>query len=524
MDIPLSPLAKTLVAEFEKSETPDRDRKISVSPIVSKVASLYESLRNALDYRDEEVILRAAIERILKRRFLFGETGEKMAEPLVRELVWARYFPDETISESKIAKVREQIDLFSNLRKKILEKHPSLRQSTVNEWIYHLMSSRIENIVTLRKSKEIMTNFMFEVMKQNIKIADDDEQTRDVQVFIAVHKTFSKDDLAFLRYNLFKQIFGDLSEANIEFVSDNFLKGLKEVGSQLNYPRKDKIFNYVKDKTAVFFILEDLLTLERGKVTRLLQNEEELSKKVYEICETRYLGISSRIRRAIIRSIIFILITKTVIAIGVEGTFERIFYGEIIIPTLVLNISFPPILMATMSLLIKTPGNENSKKIFHYIKVLLIDEDSRFSNTLVARKAAPKSKPLLNTIFTISWLATFVLVFGFVVYVLTMLKFNFFSIGIFVFFLALASFFAYRINQSAQLYTMEKKKNLFTPISDFLILPIVQTGRHLSMGVRQLNFFLFIFDFIIEAPFKELSSFFEQWFLFLQNKREEMEI
>jgi len=81
---PLSELANSLISVFDEEVPETRDRKISVNPVVSKVASIYEKVRNAMDYRDQEVILRAAIERILKRRTLFGGVAKTIAEPLVR--------------------------------------------------------------------------------------------------------------------------------------------------------------------------------------------------------------------------------------------------------------------------------------------------------------------------------------------------------------------------------------------------------------------------------------------------------
>lgn len=522
MDESLSPSANILISEFEKDEAPGAGRKISVNPIVSKVASLYENLRNAMDYREEEVILRAAIERILKRRFLFGGTGKTIAAPLVRELVWARYFPDESLSESIIAKVGENIDLYLQLRERILLKNPSFSEKKVNEWIYQLMSSHLEHLLGKLRKKEVMTNFMFRIMRENISIIDETSQTKDAQVFIAVHKSFAKDDLALLRYHLFKQYFGELSDSNLESVSSSFLGYYKEINYQLNYPRKDRIYNFVKDKTAVFFILEDLLNLEGGNIRRLYNDEKEFQQIVLEICESRYAGISSKVRRAIFRSFIFILFTKAFFALAIEGTFENIVYGKIMWISTIFNIGVPPLFMAMASLFIKVPDKNNSKRIFSYIQSVLTNEHPKLINPLKIKKNPEKIKPILNLIFTLLWFVTFLLAFGIIIFVLTKLHFNIFSLLVFMFFLAIISFFSYRINQSAHAYSIEGKKNIAAPIVDFLFMPFVRVGRHLTEGISQINIFLFVLDFVIETPFKGLFGFFEQWFLFLQAKREEL--
>src|SRR5436190_2246125 len=117
--------ASMLIDAIESGEeSTDEQKKITVNAVVAEVATWYERIRNAMDYRADEVILRAAIERILKRRILLlGGHGKKIAEPLVRELIWARYFPDSTVPETILAYVASSVDLYLHLRNQILQKH-----------------------------------------------------------------------------------------------------------------------------------------------------------------------------------------------------------------------------------------------------------------------------------------------------------------------------------------------------------------------------------------------------------------
>lgn len=517
----LSQFAQYLIQTFEKGEETDNDRKITVNPVISKFATWYEKLRNAMDYREEEVILRAAIERILRRRLLFGGTGRTIAEPLVRELVWAKYFPDETLSEQVIGKVEKQIDLYLKLRELILNKH-KIDEKIINELTYHLMSSGIENILHPHSKRQLMSNFMFQVLKDNISVTQEDEQTKNAQTFIAIRKSFNKDDLAFLRYHLFNQYFGSLKDENVEEIANAFSNGYKEIQRQLNHPRKEQIYNYIRKKTAVFFILEDILGL-KGDLRDLYKDEAEFKKAVFSACEVRYSGIKAKVRTAIIRSVIFILLTKAFFAFGVEGTYEKAVYGGVIWGSLLMNLFIPPVLMVIVGLLIKTPGKNNSERIFSYIKMLLSSEHPKIGNPLVIKKQLDKTKPAMNAIFTLLWLITFVVVFGFMAFVLTKLNFNIVSQAVFIFFIAIVSFFSYRISQSANAYTIESKSGVWSTISDFLFMPFIQVGRKLTEGISQINILLFILDFAIETPFKGLFSFFEQWFQFLQAKREKME-
>jgi hypothetical protein len=128
----------------------------------------------------------------------------------------------------------------------------------------------------------------------------------------------------------------------------------------------------------------------------------------------------------------------------------------------------------------------------------------------------------MEWVFGILWVTAFLLSFGAVSLGLSLLHFSVVSQMIFIFFLAIVSFLAYRINITAHEYSVESRQGILTPIVDFFFMPIARVGQYLTAGISQINIFLFILDFIIEAPYKGLVAFFDQWFFFLHSKREEI--
>lgn len=519
---PLSPMARFLLESFsEKEKTHHDEHKITVNPIVSKFASWYERLRNAMELGEDEVIFRAAIERILKRRLLLGGNGKSTAEPLIKELLWARYIPDNEVPESSEFLVAQSIDLHLALRLHVIRMH-RVPENIINEWIYDLMSSDIQYILNQKHEKETMTNFMFHVLKDAVTITDDNQETKNAQVYMAVRKAFARDDLAFLRYHLFTQYFGKLSPETLEYTATHFLHGYREVIKELQYPAKDTIYAYIKKRTAVFFILEDILKSKQENLKSILESEEELEQMVLEACEVRYKSIASKVRRAIIRSVLFILLTKVAFAFAIEGTYERFMFGHVIWTSIILNTGIPPLLMVIVGLFIRTPGIDNSKRIYAYISQLLYEENPRLGNRLTVSKM-PKRNPTFQFAFNILWLFAFVLSFGAIILGLTKLHFNIISQAILIFFFAIVSFLAYRISVIANIYRVGERQGLFTLLVDFLFMPVIRVGRKLTQSVARINFFLFIFDFFIESPFKSLFAFFDQWFYFLHAKTEELE-
>jgi hypothetical protein len=516
----LTPLADYLIEQFDKELKHTQEAKISVNPVVSEVAHFYEKLRNAMDYREDDVVLRAAIERILKRRLMLGGNGDTIAEPLVIELLWARYFPDASVPESINAKIASTINLYFKLESEIVKKH-KVNRTKLSEFIIQLLSCEIEDILSPSKDKEWITNFMFQVYQNRIKITDDDDETRDAQVYIAVRRTYAKQDLPFLRYHLFKQLFGPLNESRIDEVSEDFLKGYKKIEYHLNYPLHEKIYTFVKKQTVPFFILEDILRAHRGNNRKLIQEIEHFKIEVFNTCARKYKTIASKVQTAIIRGVIFILVTKAIFALGVEGTFEKFVYNEVMWGSLAVNTLFPPILMIIAGFMITTPNRENTAKIFDRLENILFNNlqipSANFS------KNSKKIDPMMNLMFLGLWFIALLLVIGGIIYVLSSFGFNPISQGVFIFFVAIVSFISYRINQTAHMYTiLDEKQNMKSVLFDFFFMPFIHFGRGLTENIARINLVLFFFDLIIETPFKVLFAFFEQWFLFLRTQREKL--
>ncbi|MBF8250034.1 MAG: hypothetical protein HW400_635 [Candidatus Levybacteria bacterium] len=517
----LSRLSSLLIASFEREEIKNQTKTgINVNRFVSEIATWYEKFRNAMDYRDEEVVRRAAIERILKRRLFFGGNGEKIATPLMRELLWARYFPEASISDEEIKKVGNVIDLYLELREQLLAR--SDVKINVDSLIYQLLSSRLEIMLNKSKDIELISNFIFHLLRERIVIKDDSGENRDIQIFIAVRRAFAKDDMAFLRFHLFEQYFGRIAEGNVHTVAVNFAKGYQELERQIHYPLKDRITAYVKKQLPPFLIFAEVLRRERGGIRTLISNATEFRNSIFVTAEARYKTISSKVRTAIVRSVIFILLSKFIFAFSVEATYDNIVLGHIEWNSLVINIISPPLLMVIASLFIRTPDINNTKRIYDRIMSILFVEKPELDRPLILSLKPERKHPVLNSIFTILWWGSFVLIFYYMSRTLTDFKFSPASQGVFIFFVAIISFLTYRIRQTAYSYTIQIRQNFLSPVSDFLFMPIIRIGRRLTEGLSHINIFIYVFDYLIETPFKEIFGFLEQWFFFLQTKREEM--
>lgn len=516
----LNRFSESLVYIFDKAKDKPIESGNIVNPLVSELASWYEKFRNSIEYRDEEVILRASIERILKRRLALGGSGGTTAKPLLKELVWARYFPESMYTEGTIKQIEGIIDFYLKLKHSLVGSR-SFKDGDARNLMFQLMSADVEQTLHPNKVEEAVGNYIFYVLQKSIEVSEDKEEERDVQLFIAIRRAYSKDDLAFLRFKLFTQYFGKMNEQDVEKVAEQFPQAFKQIESQLTHPARFKILTYVKRHIPPFLILEDIFA-SQDNIRELAQNQEELNSLILATCQRKYKTISEKVRRAIIRSVIFILLSKTLIAFGVEGTYERIFLGHIQWLTLSLNVAIPTLFMVVVGFSIRTPGEKNSRLILQRINSLLFDEDPKIGRPIHFPTPDKKPRSIMEWIFGTLWVAAFLLSFGAISVGLSFLGFSAVSQMIFIFFLAIVSFLAYRINMTAHEYNVESRQGILTPIIDFFFMPIARVGQYLTAGISQINIFLFILDFIIEAPYKGLVAFFDQWFFFLHSKREEL--
>lgn len=518
----LTTFAKRFVAEFGKKQTNKSTQAMSVSSIVSDVARWYEKVRNSMEYHEEEIIIRSAIERILKRRLLFEKKGEIIAEPLIKELLWAQYFQESSVTEEVIEHVGSKINVYLKLHRDV-EKKYKINKEELSGWFLDVLSADLARTLRPDHENELFANFMYMILCKKVAIKNDDEEERDIQTFIAVRRSFLKEDKGFLRYNLFKQYFGELNEKNLNHISGDFLKGYKRIEQNWEYPLKNRIFSYIKKQTPPFLILREVFHYNRESLKEILEDDEKFNKEIIETCNRHYKNISAKVRRAIIRSVIFLFFTKVIFAIVVEGSYERFMYGEVHYFPLAINIITPPLLIAAALLFIRAPGEKNTMRIIEIIHSFLTDPDALKIKPL--RLDAKQTSPgRWYAFFLALWFVGALITIGLIVYGLSLLNMHIVSQILFVFFMATASFLAYRIKQSANAYkAYEDRQNLFSVFFDLMFMPIVYLGRRFTEGVSKFNVFLMVFDFMIEMPIKSIFAFSEEWLLFLKFQKEKLE-
>ena len=529
-EIKLSSYTTALISalrEIKPKARPDDLSVLTVSQTVSLFALAYEKIRNAVEFREDHLILRAAIERIIRRRFSLNPSGKGEAENLLRELLWARYFDPGTLGGDDVNQVQKIIDNYIRLRNLILIGRPASNREFLNQFLLDLLTVEIEE--TLKPdSTTLMANltfFIYQVLHKKIKIEGVENQQKDIYFLIAVEKAFRKSDQAHQRYHLFISFYKRLKEYQLEDLEDLATKLpaiFKRIDQLINNPYVENLTKFTRKQIPPFIILFDIVKKKLDEIELILTNKNKLWNQVDFICREKYQQLGKRISTLAARSFIYILLTKMVFALILEYPLSIIIYGSVNHMSVLINSLFPPFLMALIVAFFRVPGEENTRKIYERI-IEIIDADKSFETKVAFMPKKPRRKNSgLIFGFTVFYSLTFIITFLLIYEVLSLLNFNLISQLIFVFFVSVVTFFSYRVKQISKELKLEEKESIFTPFIDFFFMPILSLGKFFSQEIARLNFFIILFDFLIEAPFKMIFEVVEEWISFVRKRKDEI--
>ncbi|MHB8904093.1 MAG: hypothetical protein ACYC40_03255 [Patescibacteria group bacterium] len=551
-------LFQVIYSEQAKKEDDDDDvPKIKVSTLISKVAFFYEKVRNAVDYDEEHLLRKNAIARILRRQVVIEgalkETdAEKIATHLLTELIRGAYLPNNKIPEIKIKETTALLEKYIILKNKLALKlntdigiHSDLNKAKdlINQknnliaWILSLAACEIEENLAPNKIKQMIVNNMFDTLSKNIKLPADLPYDDDlaIQIYLSIDRNFLKFDEEMLNFVLFKYYNGEWLNINstgtlsadeisqIEKIAANLIELKKIIADQLTHPLAKQLTKIVRVYSLYFSILLETVESSPIKIYAELQNgEKAFVNALIKVCNKKYAKARSRLWRAAVRSIIYIFLTKSIFVVLIEVPAIQWFGEKLNYVSLMINIAFPAILLFFIVSLSRMPKANNTDKIINGIKEITILGGEKKQPILLRRPT--KRKSFKSFIFNVIYAVSFCVSVYYIIRLLTFIHFNWVSITIFLFFLAFVSFFSILTTRGIkELIIVERKENIITFLIDLFYMPIILVGRWLSSNISKINIFIFIFDFIIEAPFKVLVEIGEDWTKYVRERRDNME-
>ena len=554
-------LFQVIYSEKTKKVTEDEDLpKIRVSSLVSRLAFFYEKARNAVDYEEEHLLRKTAIARILKRQVVIegvlrqAESLE-IAKHLLIELIRGGYLANDSIPETKIDEVAFILEKYIILKnylsaemstsfslKADINKTKDLIQEKNNliSWLLNLAACEIEDNLSPNKIKKTIVANMFDFLTKKIQLPDDlveFEKAKDIQIYLSIARSYLKFDEDILSFVLFKYYNGFWLELNkkgileesdkedIKKVAVGFSLLKKEIDQDLNHPLKKQLDKISRTYALYFNVLAE--TIEKDPLAlygEIQKGEKGFSASIKKACNQKYSKAKAKLWRAAVRSIIYIFLTKSIFVLAIEIPAIGWFGEELHYLSLAINIIFPAVLLFFIVLTTRKPAEDNTEKIVSGIKEISFSSEDKKS-TLILRK--PRKRNLIAaTIFNLIYAGSFCFSIYLIIKILTLplIGFTWVSVIIFLFFLAFVSFFSIITTRGIkELLVIERRESLLAFLVDLFYLPIIMVGRWLSNNMSKVNIFVFIFDFIIEAPFKILVDIADDWTKYVREKRDNME-
>ena len=515
----LSPAILKLLEKIDKNNQAAEEKNqqtatVEVSRLVKSAASLYERIRSTIDFKEEHLLRRGAISRILWRKMNFNPQNQQIAQSLILELIESGYLKNESIDLVDIETISQIITKYIELTKKL--------DTYYKKYFLTIAAAEIEERFVDHSQEEILFTSLNKIITQDIRrLADKDLD--ELQLSLALRKLFLKADRPALRYYVWRQYYPSLVKINDEEVTScrrQVVKVIESIESIISNPQNKQLAKQIKRYNPIFITLENIISENSQDLPAIFSDPDQLKSKIRKFVSSYHTGINVKLARSIKRTVLFILVTKIVVGVMLELPYDIYFFHEVDWLPLSINIIFPPLLMFASAALVNIPGPNNTEKLIKEIFRIVYAKDAN-SITQTQLKLTP-STPMHLTIrllFTTISLGIYALL----IWLLNSLGFNLISGVLFFLFLSIVSFLVFRIRSTAnELLVVRDKEGIFYHIIDFIFLPFMRIGYWLASKLEGYNIFLFFLDFIIEAPFKLVLEVLGNWLAFVREKKEEI--
>lgn len=501
-------------AKTSQKSKPD-GRTINVAGVGSVVSVAYEQLRNAAEYAQEHLLIQKAIRRFYVRSLSFhshSNVNKTIAEELIIELTQSGYIlnnsqPVEVISILGHA-ISTHYDNYWRL------KNSGVEENVARNWTLDLLSIESENVLVEDFIQTIFMQFAYNHYKEMLNkksfiISDSEEASYDVSLYIAVHKALFKSDLAAVRYDMQKLY--KKSDKNI----NEYTKFHKNIDDMFYSGLTNKITLYINRYGAPLRILRSMIQ-DNDKVSELLKNSERFEEAYVEQIKQEYKKAESKLNKGLMKSIVFLLITKSLIGVAIEVPYDLLTTGVVLMVPLIVNLLTPVVYMALLRFGFKLPGKTNAKAIKLYANDMLYGDNSQVN---IYPNIREKKYPIG---FTIAYSLSFLVVFGLVTYLLFLLDFNIVQGLMFFTFLAAASFLGFRLSKTVrELELIVVRPGAITTVRELIFTPFTFLGKWLSDKYQQVNIVTLVLDTLIELPLKTALRLLRQWNGFLDDKKQD---
>jgi hypothetical protein len=527
------------VIEYEKRSV---SLPLHVDELASKVAKFYESVRRIIDWKEEHLIRRVAIERILKRsliseisgiQLISGLNPNRLAEPLILELIRGGYFQNDSVPKSKIFEVqvllRKYIYLLknNNLARDVTSLDIKTKVEFYN-WLLSIAACELEELLDPPLRETGLINLMTTAIYRGVKVDDSEKLNKEeiyLQAYIAVHKTLFNLDSPIISYRVIRYKYPDLFEKPEETLpkfAEDIINIWNQIKDDLVSPLGRELFRVCERYDVVYRIIGDIYNKNEDSpslIRKRIVNPIELDRMVTEEYNARIKTLKTRLFRSAIFSTLSIFLAGSVSLFIVEVPLAKLFFGSFSPLAMFVDIMIPTVLMFILVAIIRPPKKSNREKVISEVRKVIYKEYEKNIYEITMRK---KNRWLMNLIFIFLYLVGGIGSLIFIFWVFKLVNVPWTSLYIDTANIAVIVSAALIIRAKSKEITIEEEGGFLEFLTDFFTIPLAKIGQWLSEKWKEYNFVSVFFIALIDSPISSFITLIEEWRGFIKERKSEI--
>jgi hypothetical protein len=540
---PLTPQVKRMLESYidglqsaKKPGTP-----IHVDEIASHIAKFYEQVRKVIDWKEDNVLRRSAIERSLKRTLFPKLTGMsfkgeidtyRVAFSVTADLIRGGHLLNDEIPQEHVEQVQTVLDKYLYVLKHAKfptsELIPLKRQINFTYFVIELAAVDIEEILTNPVKERVLLQAMTETIAERTRILPEDSMTaeeKQTHVFIAVSRTLFDLDDSYIIAQLLKFTYKDWfapSPELLEKLAAEIPTIWVDRDKVLEHPISRQLYTICERIDAIFMLIGDVLDSYRDnpkKLTAIFADKTSFTDEISQAYEKRFSSLKTRLMRLAIFSTLSVFLSNWVTFYIVEIPLAKIFYEGFNLFAAIIDFVVPTVVMFVLVSIIRPPHKDNIKSVLSATYQFVYDDEKRKLYDVRLKQKKNSTFTLVVSILYLFMMFGVLMGVGYIFYIaglpITSVLFDTFTI-------ALTFFAAVGIRNKAKELSVDDRTPVWEFFLDMLSVPIAKIGSILAAKWKEYNVIAILFTFLIETPMVVVFDFIENWSQYLKERRAEL--
>ena len=498
---------------------------IHVDEIASQIAKMYEKIRKIIDWKEENLLRRSAIERIIKRGMIgkisnitfFNTLNlDTFSEEMVLELIRGGHLLNDVIQKDVVIKVKEILTKYLNIIEQTpFSKADIKRKINFYDWLMAIGACEIEEILAPPLEENALIEAMTESINQRIvvlpkkSISPEDQY---IQTYIATYRTLYDLDDSIISYNLLKKKYSDINAKNIFLIQD-------ELSEQLTHPLRKQFYNTCEKYDTIFTLLEDVLKKYKDtpvELNNIVVDKQKFRDLITELYNIRHKSLKKRLFKLAVFSTLSVFVANWFTFFIVEIPLAHIFYEGFNPLATTIDFFVPSVAMFIIVSLIKPPGKSNLNTLLAVMeKYIYTNDDKDIYEIKIKKKKSFITRFIIFLFYFVGCLSSF----WFIAWAFFKATLPITSVIFDTFTIALNIFAALVIRNKSREINVEENTTFGEFILDIFSLPMAEIGSWLANKWKEYNVVAVFFNLAVEVPIISFIGFVENWRQFIKDKK-----